>query len=279
MTALAGLALLAEGNTPYSGPRAGHVRNAAEYLVQRADPETGLIGSEDAGRPMFGHGFAMLFLAEAYGSGSRAAFQDRIRSVLVRAVGLTARSQSARGGWYYTPDSEQDEGAVTITQAQGLRACANAGLAVPEETMAGALEYLRASVNPDGGIAYRAGVPGASRPAITCAAIATMYATGQYTGPMVDDALEYALERVPGTAPSPSGGSHFFYAHMYLSQVMYFRGGDEWGRYFAPVRDWLVQNQNDDGSWSGEFVGRTYGTAVALLILQLPSNNLPVLQR
>jgi hypothetical protein len=279
MTALAGLALLAEGNTPYSGPNAGAVRNAVEYLVQRADPDTGLIGSEDAGRPMFGHGFAMAFLAESYGAGARAALQERIRTVLLRAIGLTARSQSARGGWYYTPDSEQDEGAVTITQAQGLRACANAGLPVPAETMARALDYLRASVNPDGGIAYRAGEPGSSRPAITCAAVATMYAAGQYSGDMVDGALAYALGTVPGTAPSRSGGSHFFYAHMYLSQVMYFRGGDQWTQYFQPLEQWLVEAQNGDGSWSGEFIGRTYGTSVALLILQLPANNLPLLQR
>jgi hypothetical protein len=279
MTALAGLALLAEGNTPYSGPHADAVRRAVEYLIQRADPETGLVGSEDAGRPMFGHGFSMAFLAEVYGSGARASLQQRIRTVLLRAIALTARSQSPRGGWYYTADSEQDEGAVTITQAQGLRACANAGLPVPAETMERALAYLHASVNPDGGIAYRAGEPGSSRPAITCAAVATMYAAGLYTGDMVEGALAYALETVPGTAPSRSGGSHFFYAHLYLSQVMYFRGGEEWTEYFRPVRDWLVQAQDEDGSWSGEFIGRTYGTSVALLILQLPANSLPLLQR
>ena len=34
-----------------------------------------------------------------------------------------------------------------------------------------------------------------------------------------------------------------------------------------------------DGSWNGDQVGGTYGTAVALLILQLPYKNLPIMQR
>jgi hypothetical protein len=279
MSAMAGLALLANGNTCYSGPYAGNVRQAVEYLLQHADAETGLIGGQDAGRPMFGHGFAMLFLAEVYGSEAQPTLQGRIGAVLANAVGLTARAQGKLGGWYYTPDSTQDEGAVTITQAQGLRACADAGIPVPAQTIENALNYIRRSANPDGGIAYRASEPGGSRPAITCAAIATMYAAGLYRGEFVEKALRYARQNIPMAGPSRQGGTHFYYAHLYLSQVMYFRGGPEWDDYFSGIRAWLLKVQNDDGSWSGDYVGRAYGTSVALLVLQLPYNNLPVLQR
>ena len=279
MSALAGLALLANGNTCYSGPYADNVRRAAEYLLQQADAETGLIGRQDAGRPMFGHGFAMLFLAEVYGSEAQPALQGRIATVLGNAVTLTARSQNRLGGWYYTPDSMQDEGAVTITQAQGLRACADAGIPVPPQTIQNALNYIRRSANPDGGIAYKASEPGESRAAITCAAIATMYASGLYHGEFVENALRYARQNIPLAGPSRQGGTHFYYAHLYLSQVMYFRGGSEWQDYFSGIRPWLIQVQNEDGSWSGDYVGRAYGTSVALLVLQLPYNNLPVLQR
>ena len=54
MTALAGLALLEGGSTCYSGEHADGVRRAVHYLVQQADPATGLIGGQEAGRPMFG---------------------------------------------------------------------------------------------------------------------------------------------------------------------------------------------------------------------------------
>lgn len=279
MTALSGLALLANGSTCTGGPHASSVRAAVQYLLGRADAETGLIGGAEAGRPMFGHGFAMLFLAEVYGSTGQRVLDRRVRDVLTRAIELTVRSQSALGGWYYTPNSQQDEGAVTVTQMQGLRACANAGLPVPAETVRRAMAYLRKSARPDGGIAYRARGTEGSRSGITCAGLAVMLAAGLYDDPMVEAALRYARDNVPLAAPSREGGTHFFYSHLYLSQVMYFRGGEEWRTYFAGVRDWLLGAQNEDGSWPGDFIGRTYGTSVALLILQLPYNHLPVLQR
>jgi len=279
VTALAGLALLANGSTCASGPQAPAVRAAVEYVLKSADADTGLIGAQDPGRPMFGHGFGMLFLAEVYGSSGQRALDRRIRAVLVRAIRLTARSQSTLGGWYYTPDSSQDEGAVTVTQMQGLRACANAGIPVPPETVARALSYIRLSARPDGGIAYRAHESEDSRAGITCAGLAVMLAAGLYEDPLIEGALAYARQNVPLAGRSPAGGTHFFYSHMYLSQVMYFRGGQEWRDYFDGVRTWLTSVQAEDGSWQGDYMGRAYGTATALLVLQLPYNHLPVLQR
>ena len=34
-----------------------------------------------------------------------------------------------------------------------------------------------------------------------------------------------------------------------------------------------------DGSWEGDGVGKTYGTAIATFILQIPYNCLPIMQR
>ena len=47
------------------------------------------------------------------------------------AIVLISRSQSRDGGWLYTPDDAGDEGSVTITQVQALRACRDAGISVP----------------------------------------------------------------------------------------------------------------------------------------------------
>jgi hypothetical protein len=279
MTALAGLALLADGNLPSSGHHAVAVRRAVDYLLAASDPVTGLIGGQEMGRPMFGHGYAMLFLAQVYGSEGDADLRKRIRETLQKAVELSVKAQNPWGGWYYTPTTENDEGAVTITQIQGLRACADAGIAVPPKSIDGAIGYIKKSVNPDGGIAYRASAPGESRPAITCAALAVLYSAGQYESELVKKALAYAMDNVPMTGVTARGGGHFFYAHLYLSQVMYIRGGEEWKQYFEPIRNWLLTAQNPDGSWEGDYIGPTYGTAIALLILQLPYGTLPVAQR
>ena len=72
---------------------------------------------------------------------------------------------------------------------------------------------------------------------------------------------------------------HYYYAHLYFSQAMYLAGESDWDDYFPRMRDYLLSQQNDDGSWLGDNVGKVYGTAVALVILQLPYNNLPIMQR
>ena len=101
-------------------------------------------------------------------------------AVLQKAVDLTGRSQSADGGWIYTPNSGGDEGSVTITQLQGIRACRNAGIAVPKKIVDRALGYLDKSMLEDGGIAYRADRMPPSRPPITAAAVACWYNAGQF---------------------------------------------------------------------------------------------------
>ncbi|MFW6162286.1 MAG: hypothetical protein ACODAJ_05910, partial [Planctomycetota bacterium] len=119
MTALAGLAMMAAGNTPGEGKYAINVRRAVDYVLSCAN-RNGLIAriGEEGARPMYGHGFSMLFLAQAYGMERDPELQRRIRRVLERAVRLTVRAQSGDGGWLYTPDANGDEGSVTITQIQ-----------------------------------------------------------------------------------------------------------------------------------------------------------------
>jgi len=165
MTALAGLALMAAGNTPTEGEYAVNVRRAVDYCLSCAS-RNGLIArlGEEGSRPMYGHGFSMLFLAQAYGMELDPDLQRRIRRVLGRAVRLTSRSQSRDGGWLYTPDANGDEGSVTITQIQALRAARNAGIKVPKSTINRAVQYIAKCANADGGISYS---PPSTTPAST----------------------------------------------------------------------------------------------------------------
>jgi hypothetical protein len=279
MTALAGLALLANGNTMTQGKYAPNVSRAGHFLLGCSGP-TGLISRiEEEGRSMHGHGFAMLFLGELYGMEDDADRQGRIRRVLQTAVGLTSRSQSRRGGWLYTPDAQDDEGSVTVTQLQGLRSARNAGIAVPKEVIDQALGYLDKSSLPDGGIAYKADRQGGSRPPITAAAVVCWYNAGDYDNPLAKKALAYIKARL-GRGDSRGGNwGHYFYAHLYMSQAMWLSGADNWDWYFPEMRKRLLDSQAADGSWDGDQVGKVYGTAIALLILQIPYGALPILQR
>jgi hypothetical protein len=280
MTALAGLAMMAAGNTPGEGKYAINVRRAVDYLLGCAN-RNGLIAriGEEGARPMYGHGFSMLFLAQAYGMERDPELQRRIRRVLERAVRLTVRAQSGDGGWLYTPDANGDEGSVTITQIQALRAVRNAGIKVPKSTIDRAVQYIVKCANADGGISYSLRNRGRSRPAITAAAVATLYNAGEYDSPVALKALDYLKKHLGGKSKSRVWAGHAYYTTLYASQAMYLSSEENWKEFFPERRDHLLKQQKQDGSWMGDHVGDTYGTAVALLVLQLPYRYLPILQR
>lgn len=276
MTALAGMALLGSGSTPTRGRYWQTVRRAVEFLVGQAQPNGVITVMATEGRSMYGHGFATMFLAQAYGMEEDQKRQERLHKVLSKAVKVIVNAQSSYGGWYYTPDSGSDEGSVTVTQLQALRACRNAGIAVPAKTIQRAVDYIRKSANPDGGIRYAARQGGASRPAISAAAVAVLYFAGKYDDPMAEKALVYSRRTLPVNG---SGQGHHYYAHVYLAQACYQKGGEVWGDYYPRMAKWLLGQQRSDGSWNGDGVGTTYGTALALTILQLPHALVPIYQR
>ncbi|MCH8968033.1 MAG: terpene cyclase/mutase family protein [Planctomycetes bacterium] len=279
MSSLAALAMLMSGSTMTEGPHAENINRAANYILSSARTN-GLIASVlEESRSMYGHGFSMLFLGQLYGMESNLELREKIARVLRNGVSLTARSQSRDGGWIYTPDSNSDEGSVTITQVQALRSCRNAGIAVPKKVIDNAMAYLDLSMRPDGGIAYRARQFGNSRPPITAAAVVCWYNAGQYDHPNAAKALAYCKANIGIGADRSGVAGHYYYAHLYYAQALYLAGAQEWKGYFPKMRDYLLSQQNDDGSWDGDSVGPVYGTAVALIILQLPYNNLPIMQR
>ena len=151
MTALAGTAMLAHGDTPTRGKYApqlkGHGRvSAAVYAALGPDHRAG------AGRasPMHGHGFALMFLA----SRLRHDHQSRRRATRIKAVIAERRhahspGQSGAGGWTYIPGSG-DEGSVTVTQVQALRAAHNAGFLVPRGTIEEAVQLIERCRTPEG---------------------------------------------------------------------------------------------------------------------------------
>lgn len=279
MTALAGMALAGSGSTPVEGMYSPNLSRATIYLIKSAQPN-GLIcrPGEEESRSMYGHGFSMLFLSQMMGMEGDPDRMSEIRRVLQGGVDLTGRAQSNLGGWIYTPDANSDEGSVTITQVQALRSCRDAGIAVPKKVIRNAMSYLEKSIQPDGGIAYRVGMVG-SRPPISAAAVACWFNAGEYTNPMALKCLKYSKVAIGTSRGERNVLGHFFYAHLYLSQVLYLAGEDEWKPYYPKIKEQLLSIQNEDGSWEGDSVGRVYGTALALTILQLPYNYLPIYQR
>ncbi|MCA8973312.1 MAG: terpene cyclase/mutase family protein [Planctomycetes bacterium] len=279
MTSLAGMAFVASGSTPTRGRHWREVRSAVDFLLRCADRSrtSGLIDHEGERQSMFGHGFATMLLASVYGMEEDLVKQQRLKLALDRATRLTSRAQSSAGGWIYTPDSNADEGSVTVTQIQAMRACHMAGIVVDKRTVDRAVAYVKGCQNGDGGIRYRLSGPPASRPAITAAGIAVFYNAGFYDdAEFVAAAYRFCDQHIRVRIDTTN---HHFYTHLYWSQALYQRGGQPWDDYYAEVSTWLRERQHRDGQWDGDSVGPVYGTAIALTILQLPYALVPVYQR
>ena len=150
--ALAGMAFLSAGSTPGRGPYGKNVSRAVDFILDHIE-DSGFIsvaGSATHG-PMYGHGFATMFLAETYGMTQR----SDIREKLGKAVKLIIETQNPEGGWRYQPQRvDHADISVTICQVMALRAARNAGLQVPRETIDRCVDYVKRSQNADGGFMY-----------------------------------------------------------------------------------------------------------------------------
>ncbi len=271
ITAIACMAFMADGNLPGRGPYGQAVERGLDFILRSAT-ESGLIAADTSHGPMYGHGFATLMLGEVYGQTN----DRRVREVLLKAVRLIVNTQNHEGGWRYHPVPFDADISVTICQVMALRSARNAGLSVPPETIERAISYVRQCQNPaDGGFRYMLSAGGSAFPR-SAAGIAALYYAGVYEDEAIDRGLEYLQRASRGM--TFRGGGHYYYGHYYAAQAMFLAGGDYWARWYPAIRDELVDKQSDSGSWDSNH-GKAYGTAMSLLVLQIPNRLLPIFQR
>jgi prenyltransferase beta subunit len=269
--ALAGIAFVADGSLPNDGPYGKEVDKILQFILNSCQP-SGLITSANYGSPMYGHGFATLFLAEVYGMSQRPDLKEKLEN----AIRVIVKSQNAEGGWRYQPVPADADISVTICQVMALRAARNAGIKIPKTTIDKAVNYVKQSQEPDGGFAYMLASRGSAYPR-SAAGITCLYYTGQYDSPEIPKGIKYLMQRLPGTGDN-GGDYHFFYGNYYATQAMFMTGGTNWSAYWSAICTELGKRQQSDGSWSDQ-VGAVYGTSMALIMLQVPNRLLPILQK
>ena len=140
------------GNLPNRGKYGREVQRCLQFVLNSCQ-ESGLIASDGSQGPMYGHGFATLFLGELYGMTGN----DEIKEKLERAVRLIERTQNPEGGWRYQPVPYDADISVTICQVMALRAARDAGIKVEKKVIDQAIKYVRSCQNPDGGFSYMSG--------------------------------------------------------------------------------------------------------------------------
>ena len=269
ITAMCMLSFLGRGHEPGRGPFKQVVQRGVKYLISQ-QKENGFFGTQ-----MYDHGLCTLALIEAYGFEPT----DQLRDTIRKALDLTIKSQSPIGGWRYTPVPGDHDLSVTAMQVVALRAAVNARFDVPKATLDSALKYVKLCAAVGGGFAYQPG--GGASPAQSAAGTLCMFLLGGFDDPATVKGLEYlkALNYDPK-------GSFFLYMSYYGMQANFQAGGDYWANWNPKVRDFFLNNQQEDGSFTVESnetayngSARIFSTAYGCMCLSVYMHYLPAYQR
>jgi hypothetical protein len=289
VTSLGALAFMAGGHQPGRGVYGRVVTEALKYVLSQENVQghkSGFLHNPQATPhgPMYGHGFATLFLAEAYGMVHERVLREEIRKKLHDAVRVILDSQNVEGGWRYNPEPRDADLSVTVCQIMALRAARNAGVSVQRSKVDHCVEYVkRCQDRNEGWFRYmpQGGMQGQAF-ARTAAGVAALFSAGIYKGPEVEAGLGFLKKRcMPGNGfgfREHRPDMHYFYGHYYAVQAMWTAGGAYWAEWYPAIRNELVSSQQADGSWIDQICSH-YATAMACIVLQVPNNYLPIMQK
>ena len=258
------LAFLARGDDPEFGPYRIHVKRAMNSLLKEQNQKTGYIGNS-----MYNHGFATLALAEAYGLTN----DLRLGPALEKATKLIISSQksNSKGGWRYSPDSQDADTTVSGAQLVALFAARNAGIKVPEESIEKGKSFLLSCQDSNGGFGYTT-ASGANLPRSAIGSLILSLSKDTNT-----DAYRNSVDYLKKNSPFGDQG-HKYYSLYYTSQAMFRASPSMWNSWNSQNFKLLQSTQTENGSWSGNY-GKTFATSAALLSLALNYRYLPIYER
>jgi len=283
ISGLAGMALLSGGHTPTRGKYREQSAKVLKYVIAAQDKMTGYLGGGMGN--MYAHGFATLYLAECYGMSP----DPQVKKSLEAAVDLIHRCQNSEGGWRYMPAPIDADISVTICQIMAIRAANNVGIGGDknQQVITKAIGYVRRCANTDGSFNYTAnsgGGWGTNGPeGVPRCAAGTMSLIGagvtDTNDAVLGPALRFLNKQV--VAHLEAKGDWYWYGQYYASQAMFHSPDpDDWQRYWDKAWKIMAGLQDEDGTWTQpESYGPQYGTSMALIILQIPNNYLPIFQR
>jgi hypothetical protein len=278
-TGLALMVLLASGEDPNFGLYSNHVRRALRQIISQQPAETGILGSS-----MYHHGFAMLALAEAYGTVDdrdlwRGPEPNRrsIGQALELAVrgAITSQKKNSFGGWRYSPDSSDADTSVSGAVLVGLLAARNAGIEVPDQVIDRAITYYTKMTSNAGHVGYSGGFGGfdESRARISIATL--VYSISRRKDlPQFKSTLGYLTEHIE--ANDQNGYAE--YTLYYQAQALFQGDVEAWEKWNKLLVRHLKTGQAADGSFRSQF-GKPIGTSMSLLALALNYRFLPIYER
>ena len=147
--------------------------------------------------------------------------------------------------------------------------------ALPQSVMKKALAYInRCRDAGSGGYRYQpySSGPGYAR---TAAGVCVLQLCGQYEAKEINAAVEFLKK-------TADDRQHYWYGHYYAAHALNQVGGKVWEEYYKRMKDTLLSKQRPTGEWfdrAEQSYGPAYQTAIAVLILSVPTHYLPIYQR
>lgn len=288
VTGMAVMAFLASGEDPNFGLYSANIRRGLRSMLRSQDKTTGIFGGNLGHTSMYNHGFAMLSLAEAYGTvddsdlwsggganASRNQGQLSLGLSLELAVrgAVTSQKKNRFGGWRYGPDAKDADTSVSGAVMVGLLAARNAGIEVPDEAIDRGVAYFKSMTSPSGQVAY-AGLGGFddSIPRISIGAL--VYAISRRKDmPEFKSTLGALTTRL-----EQSAGGYQRYGQYYQAQALFQGDVEAWEKWNEQLIRELKEDQQDDGSFTGSF-GKPCDTSLSLLAMALNFRFLPIYER
>lgn len=279
-TGLCLMALLASGEDPNFGKFSGPIRKAVRAIIRSQDSSTGYLSES-----MYHHGFGSLALAEAYGAldetdlwGPNGPVPGRERSIgealeLAVRCAITAQSKNPHNAWRYSPSARDADTSVSGAVLMALLAARNAGIEVPDKAVDTSIKYFVNMTGDTGSVGYSGGLGGfgqsIARSSIACLvfSIAKRKDLKQF-----EATKKYVVSNM-------NEQSHYQeYARYYEAQALFQADIDAWKKWNQRLIKDLKAEQNDDGSFSGQF-GKACSTSLNLLSLALNYKFLPIYER
>ncbi len=282
VTGICVMALLASGEDPNFGRYADAVQRGVASIIKSQNRSSGQLGSG-----MYQHGFAMLALADCYGAVDDRLLQKKVKGVK-RTIGeslelavrcaVTSQSKNPFKAWRYSPSASDADTSAAGAVLMGLLGARNAGVAVPDAAIDGALEYFTNMTSSDGDVGY-SGIGSFGQSKARSSICTLVFAVAKRRDSVT---YEAASKRVISNRNGPNGGwGHPCYTRYYVSQALFqadYRAWRDWS--VANTRD-LISRQGDDGSINlgGGYHGPLYQTGMLLLSAALDFTLLPVYER
>lgn len=282
-TGLALLPFLGAGQTHLVGRYKDTVSRGLGWLVNHQKKNGDLRGDSAANSGMYAQGQCAIVLCEAF----LLSGDERLRDPAQKAVDFIVQAQYPDGGWRYEPNREASEkrGDTSVLgwQLMALQSARAAGLAVPEETLELAGQYLdRASSDNGARYSYMRGEP----PTATMTAealLCRMYLGWTLEEPGLRAGIQALAEEAPPAIDSPN-----FYYWYYGTQAFHHVGGRRWEEWNLKLRDLLVNSQDAQGPEAGSWPpqqqfdhagGRIYTTSLAACTLEVYYRHLPIFRQ